>query len=267
MIHLREMVLSIPAEKEGYPFDVPVVGALSKLVFSAPMMIFVGENGSGKSTIMEALAAAVGSIVVGSAGVEADETLKKILPLARAMKLVWNKRTHRGFFLRAEDFFGYIKGVRDLRNEMLEDLDRVDRTYQDRSDLARSLAKMPAASSLHALETRYGEDPDARSHGESFLDLFQSRCVPNGLYLLDEPEAALSPIRQMSLIAMMRDMVADQNAQFIIATHSPILMAFPGAVVLDFDRIPPEEVSYDDLEHVKLYRAFLENPAAFLRRL
>jgi predicted ATPase len=116
------------------------------------------------------------------------------------------------------------------------------------------------------MQRRYGEGLDARSHGESFLALFQARFVPGGLYLLDEPEAPLSPIRQLALIAALKQMVA-QDAQFIIATHSPILMAFPDAQIYNFDVCPPQVVAYAGLEHVRLTRDFLDNPEAFLKYL
>jgi predicted ATPase len=125
---------------------------------------------------------------------------------------------------------------------------------------------MPYAHELYDLNQRYGSGLDAHSHGESFLALFQSRFVPEGLYLLDEPEAPLSPIRQMAMISILRDMI-EQKSQFIIATHSPILMAFPGAVIYDFDRLPLQTVRYQDLEHVRLTRDFLDNPGAYLNRL
>ncbi len=113
---------------------------------------------------------------------------------------------------------------------------------------------------------RYGEDLDANSHGESFLKLFRSRFVPAGLYLLDEPEAPLSPQRQLALLSMLKEMVAEQ-AQFIIATHSPILMAYPEAQILSFASHPVSEVSSENVEHVSLTRAFLNNPNSFLRHL
>ena len=120
--------------------------------------------------------------------------------------------------------------------------------------------------SLYAIRALYGEGLDARSHGESFLTLFQSRFVPKGLYLLDEPEAPLSPQSQLALLAMIVEMVK-QQAQFIIATHSPILLAFPGAEIFSFDRTPPGVVEYQDLEHVSLTREFLNNPERYLRHL
>jgi predicted ATPase len=116
------------------------------------------------------------------------------------------------------------------------------------------------------LAQRYGEDVDGYSHREIFLKLFQARFVPGGLYLLDEPEAPLSRLRQLAFLYMLHDMV-NQDCQFIIATHSPIIMAFSQANILSFDQHPVGKVEYDDLEHVSLTRAFLNDPGAFLRRL
>jgi predicted ATPase len=120
---------------------------------------------------------------------------------------------------------------------------------------------------LHALRTQYNGDLDERSHGESFFTFFKARFIPNGLYLLDEPEAPLSPLRQLAFLSLLKEMVSEHNAQFIIATHSPILMAYPDAVILSFDKSPIAPVEYDDLEHVSLTRDFLNNREAFLRRL
>jgi predicted ATPase len=120
---------------------------------------------------------------------------------------------------------------------------------------------------LHALRTRYNGDLDERSHGESFFTFFKARFNPNGLYLLDEPEAPLSPLRQLAFLSLLKEMVEGHNAQFIIATHSPILMAYPGAIILSFDQSPVVPVAYDDLEHVSLTRDFLNNRETFLRQL
>ena len=116
------------------------------------------------------------------------------------------------------------------------------------------------------MERRYGADPDARSHGEAFLNFFQQRLVPRGLYLMDEPEAALSPQRQLALLALMFDLVAD-GAQFIVATHSPLLLAYPGARIYSFDSAPIEPIAWDETDHVRLTRDFLANPERFLRQL
>lgn len=266
MPHLRSIGRKrSSADQNGFPFHVPAVRTLPTLALSPAVTLFVGENGSGKSTVLEAIAAQAGLPTVGAAESGADETLAAQRRLARVLQLTWAKRTHKGFFLRAEDFFGFQKRLIQQQRELRARLDEVDATYEGRSGLAKALAKGPAAASLADIARRYGEDPDARSHGEAFLDLFRSRFVPGGLYLLDEPEAALSPQSQLGLLAMLLDMVK-QNAQFVIATHSPMLLAYPKAVIYSFDHAPVAAVAYDDLDHVRLTRDFLSEPERFLRQ-
>lgn len=267
MIHLRQIILDLKFNKvTDYPGKVPVLENFRSMEFESAVTILVGENGSGKSTVLEAIAKAVGSVTIGSEEVARDKTLTAVKPLANSLQLVWNKRTHRGFFLRAEDFFGYIKKQRAEKYSIRSDIEEIGRDFKGRSDYAKSLALGPSVASLNAFEKRYGRDLDANSHGESFLKLFQARFVPGGLYLLDEPEAALSPVSQLGLITMIKPMV-EEDAQFIIATHSPILMAINDAVIFNFDHSPPMEVTYDSLESVTLYREFLLDPEAYLRHL
>jgi predicted ATPase len=245
---------------------VPVIRSLSTLEFPGAVTFFVGENGSGKSTLLEGIAAAARLPVVGSADLDADSTLDAQRVLCEALLLTWSRRSSRGFFLRAEDFFGFAKRLSMMRSELLTRIDELEVEYTDRSAFAKGLAMGPAKSSLADMERRYGVDLDANSHGQSFLRLFQSRFVPGGLYLLDEPEAPLSPQSQLALMAMISDMIA-QDAQFIIATHSPILLAYPGATIYSFDRAPVEAVAYDELEHVVLVREFLRAPERYVRQL
>jgi predicted ATPase len=265
MAHLRSVRLGRAGS--GFPFTVPAISSLGELSLDTPVTFFVGENGSGKSTLMEGIALAARLPTVGSAESTRDGTLASQRTLAKALKLTWNVKTaSRGFFLRAEDFFGFTKRLAQERAELTARLAEVDVEYKDRSAYAKGLARGPAAASLHAMRERYGEDLDANSHGQSFLKLFQSRLVPGGLYVLDEPEAPLSPQSQLGLMAMMSDMV-EQDAQFIIATHSPILLAFPGARILSFDGGEVHEAAYESLEHVALTREFLNAPERFLRHL
>jgi predicted ATPase len=256
----------VAVDEFSFPFSVPTVRSLPDLEFASPVTLFVGENGSGKSTLLEGIALATRVPAVGSEAASVDDTLDAQRPLAAALRLVWNRRTQRGFFLRAEDFFGFAKSLSRMRAEFKRRLKEIDQEYRDRSTKARGLASLPAATSLADMEGRYGANLDANSHGESFFALMRNRFVPGGLYLLDEPEAALSPQSQLAFIALVKEMVA-QQAQFIIATHSPILLAFPGARIVSFDEAPIREVNYDELEHVTLTREFLRNPDAFLRRL
>jgi predicted ATPase len=245
---------------------VPAISTLSEIAFETPVTFLVGENGSGKSTLLESLAIATSLPAVAATAPPDDETLAAQRRLAAALRLAWVHRTHRGFFLRAEDFFGFTRALSRSRDELRQRLAEIDVEYRDRSDHARGLAQGPAQASLAGMEQRYGADLDSNSHGQAFFQLFRSRFVPGGLYLLDEPETPLSPLSQLALIAMLKDMVG-QNAQFIIATHSPILLALPGARILDFDSSPIRWSSYEDLEHVRLTREFLADPDRFLRRL
>src|SRR5262245_32490532 len=264
MIYLQSISLKPAAKKQsGFPFDLPLVKNLDQVEFHSPVTFFVGENDSGKSTLLEAIGAGVKLATVGGEDVERDKTLEGARALGRQLKFSWLRKTHRGFFLRAEDFFNFARRLQTMTKELQELADSFDEEY---SGYALGLAKGAALGQRKALIERYGEDLDANSHGESFLKLFQSRFVAGGLYLLDEPEAPLSPQRQLALMAMLKEMV-EQETQFIIATHSPILMAFPGARIISFDAHPVQEVDYDDVEHVSLTRAFLNNPQSFLRRL
>jgi len=271
VIHLRTIRMPAIDEHDArqFPFNVPAIRSLAghQIEFSTPVTFFVGENGSGKSTLLEALACAAGSITVGSESVTNDRTLAPVRGLARKMKLSWSGRKHAGFFMRSEDFFGYVKWLRHTREEFERDLAAIDEEYKHRSEQARGLAKMPILRELHDMQQRYGTDLDANSHGESYFRLFRSRFVPNGLYLLDEPEAPLSPMRQIGLMSMLKMMVEEHNAQFIIATHSPILMAFSDAVIYSFDADTIRPIAYHELEHVVVTKSFLENPQRYLRHL
>ena len=253
---------------EAFPFTVPAIRTLEGLALGSPVTFFVGANGSGKSTLLEGIAAAARLPAIGSADVPRDETLAAQRQLGKALRLSWSKKATRGFFLRAEDFFGFTKRLARERAELLLEMKEVSEQYraQDRSKYAERLAQGPLASSLAGMEERYGVDLDANSHGQSFLKLFQSRFVPGGLYLLDEPEAPLSPQSQLALLAMIGEMVT-QDAQFIIATHSPMLLAFPDAQIYSFDSTPVEAVAYDDLDHVRITRDFLNAPARYLSQI
>lgn len=252
--------------EDAYPFSVPSVRALDALAFPTPLTFFVGENGSGKSTLMEAIAAAARLPTAGPDDPQRSDAFAHARRLAAALTFEWGARSHRGFFLRAEDFFGFVRQVATMRQEARAQLAQIDTEYVHRSDHARTLASLPARSSLAALESRYGADFDANSHGEQFLMLFRERFVPGGLFLLDEPEAALSPQSQLALVAMLLSMVRE-GGQFVIATHSPIILACPGATIVSFDETPPAPVAYDSLAHVSLTRDFLNDPARYLRHL
>ena len=263
MIQLRSVEYADRQPQQEYPFDVPVIANLDLLSFTAPVTFFAGENGTGKSTLLEAIAAAADAITIGSEDIGRDGSLGPARRLAGCLRLVWNRKSHRGFFLRAEDFFGF--GGRIQRT--MAELDALKADYEERfTGYGKALAQGAVEGQRRALAAKYGENPDARSHGEQFLNVFNERFVPDGLYLLDEPDTALSPQRQLALLGMLKDMVG-QGAQFVIATQSPMLMAFRDATILSFDRVPVEPVAYDDVDQVILARGFLQTPDAYLRQL
>ncbi len=249
-----------------FPFSVPSIATLDTLVLDASVTVLVGENGTGKSTLLEGLAIACCLPAVGSSRMESDPTLSAQCELAAQLHLTWRGRSHRGFFLRAEDFFGFQRQITEARALHQAEVARIDVDMADASAYARRLAQGPHRASIGAIEERYGADPDAKSHGEAFLSLFAQRLAPNGLFLLDEPEAALSPQSQLGFMAMIRDALAT-GSQFIIATHSPILMAIPGAAIFSFDDLPVKRVDFEDLESVALVRDFLQAPERYLRQI
>lgn len=270
-ILLREVALRRAIDAaDGHPFDVPIVAGLAEtpLALDGPVTFLAGENGSGKSTLLEAIACAAELPDAGGAPLARDPSLAPARRLATALRLGWSARTRRGAFVRAEDVFGFARRIDDTRADLEADRRAVadDPTLSER---ARGLGQMAFAREINALRQRYGDGLDARSHGEAFQTLFEARFVPRGLYLLDEPEAPLSPLRQLALLSLLRRMAdpAGGNAQFVIATHSPILMALPGARILSLDHGRFTPVAWDDLDHVRITRQFLNHPEAFLRQL
>ena len=156
MIHLKSITIKkkLANSPNTFPFNVPSIRSADKIEFTAPVTFLVGENGSGKSTFLEALACAIGSITVGSENVKQDKTLINVKKLARLFKLYLYKRTLTGFFLRAEDFFGYAKRLSQIRAELEDELKQIDQRYQGRSQKAKELAKMPYLRELHDMQQR-----------------------------------------------------------------------------------------------------------------
>ncbi|MFS0671785.1 AAA family ATPase [Ornithinibacillus sp. 179-J 7C1 HS] len=260
MIHLKSVTKQGSPREDSYPFHLPFIRNFQELNLTSPVTIIVGENGTGKSTLLEAIAANIGSILIGGENIDSDPSLDPARELGKELKLVWTLKTRKGFFFRANDFINFTQRIAAIRADSKQ-------AYQEIKERdPYSLEVLPYANTLHDLKNLYGEGLDVRSHGESFLDLFQARFQPGGLYILDEPEAPLSPLKQLTLISMINDMVKE-DGQFIIATHSPILMALPNAAIYCFEDDKLIRKEYDEVEHVKLTRDFLNNPASFLRYL
>jgi predicted ATPase len=226
---------------DDYPFSVPSVRKLDELALDSKVTFLVGENGSGKSTLIEAIAIIAGFNAEGGTknfkfGTRSSESqLHKFLRPVRGIR-----RPRDGFFLRAESYFNVATEIERLDQD--GDEPRIIDAY--------------GGVSLHE-----------QSHGESFLALALNRFRGHGLYILDEPEAALSPQRQLTLLSIIHELVEEKSSQFVIATHSPILMAYPGATIyrLGIDGIAP--VAYEETEHYTITRGFLNAPERYFKTL
>lgn len=220
-----------------YPFNLPVVRGLDRIEFHPKVTFFVGENGSGKSTLIEALAVAWGFNAEGGSKNFRFSNRPSHSDLHGFVRPVRSTRRPRdGFFLRAESYFNIGTEIERL----------------DEGPGGPPIINSYGGKSLHE-----------QSHGESFFALFENRFNGNGLYILDEPEAALSPNRQLSFLNRMHGLI-QRDSQFIIATHSPILLGYPDAFIYQASRFGLEQVAYEDTEHFQVTRQFLNNRQAML---
>ena len=263
MIYLREVHKRSGAHAgAGYPLASGVLRGLERLALTSSVTILCGENGSGKTTLMELLAAGTGAQAIGESGVHADKT-RLFGQAARHFRFVMAQRPKRSFYFTAEDFSRYLDQRRAMMTEARQALDEIDEGYQGRSALARSLAQMPHARTLGEMTDQYERELLTSSHGEGFLSFFGGRLVQGGLYLLDEPEGALSYANQLSLMALIGRAVAG-NGQVIMATHSPVLAAYPNAALLDVSAGGIEEVRYEQLPGVQFLSHFMRHREAIL---
>jgi len=222
-------------DRAPYPYSVPALAGLGEITFHPKVTFLVGENGSGKSTLIEALAIAWGFNPEGGSKNFRFGTFASHSPLHAALRLTRGTRRARdGFFLRAESYYNAATYLESLEDNPLAPY---------------------GGKSLHA-----------QSHGESFLALLEHRLGGRGLYIFDEPESALSPTRQMSMLVRMHDLIA-ADSQFVIATHSPILMAYPDAWIYQIGSRGLERVDYEDTDHFTLTRSFLNNHRDMVRQL
>lgn len=262
---LRSAVLPEPGDV--WPLTLPLLQRVRTVPLDAPVTLLVGENGTGKSTLLEALAIATELPAAGSRDRPADDpSLASLQPLADGLRLDWTARSRRGLFLRAEDFFGYVREQNARDAEARSEAERLARERPDLPELELRRIQSPWLGPVASRRARYRGDLEARSHGEAFLAFFRARLSGPGLYLLDEPEAALSPLRQLALLSLIKEAVA-AGAQFVIASHAPIVMAAPDARILELSSDGMREARFDDLEHVAVLRSFLEAPEAYLRHL
>lgn len=226
---------------DRYPFCLPAIRSFEHLDLHPKLTFFVGENGSGKSTLLEAVAVSLGFNAEGGsrnfnfATRRSHSTLHECLRIAKGVR-----RPRTGYFLRAESFFNVATEIENLDAE---------------PGLGPPVIQSYGGRSLHE-----------QSHGESFMTLMTERFTGQGLYILDEPEAALSPQRQLAVLSRLHGLVRE-DSQFIIATHSPILMAYPDAWIYQCSEQGVERVAYEDTQHFQVTRDFLADPARMLREL
>jgi predicted ATPase len=223
---------------DAYPFSLPAVRPLDVLPFHPKVTFFVGENGSGKSTLLEAIAISVGFNAEGGTRNFNFGTRASHSPLHEFIRIAKGVRRPRdGYFLRAESFFNVATEIERLDDE--------------------------PAGGPPIIASYGGKSLHEQSHGESFLALMTHRFGGQGLYILDEPEAALSPQRQLAALSLIHDLVR-RDSQFIIATHSPILMAYPDAWIYDCSADGVQRIDYRDTEHYRVMHDFIVHPQRML---
>ncbi|MDQ1001163.1 putative ATPase [Neobacillus niacini] len=218
-----------------YPFSIPAIENLDEIKIDRNVTFFVGENGSGKSTLLEAIADKCGFHTAGGGRNNSYDVYETDSELSQFIRLSWMPKVTNGFFLRAESFYHFATHIDEVDENGFKD-------YGGKSLLQQS-------------------------HGESFLSLFLNRFNGEAIYLLDEPEAALSPARQLTLLKIIHDLESKGDSQFIIATHSPILMGYPEADIYSFDNGEISKINYEDTDHYSITKYFLENRNRFLHEL
>ncbi len=238
MLHLKEVRLlskEYPT-RDHYPFNIDVLQQTQGIKFSSPVTFFIGENGSGKTTLLEALA-------------------------RRCNIHIWSgiERTRSVINPYEETFFLYIE---------VQWADGIVPGSFFSSQIFRNFAQLVdewEADNPGQIDYFGGKSLIAQSHGQSIMSFFKSRYRIKGLYLLDEPETALSPKSQVELLKLLQEMGSLGHAQFVIATHSPILLACPRSVIYSFDHSPVKTFRYKDTEHYQIYKNFMENPGRYLK--
>jgi predicted ATPase len=227
-----------------YPFSLNIIKNLQDIHFTTQVTFFIGENGTGKSTLLEAIANNAGFGAEGgsrniSFKTSAEHVYSGTQALADCLTLSWRLKPLNGYFFRAESFY----------------------------NIANYLDAMQRECGGDAYGPYGGKSLHDQSHGEGFFSFFKNRMGPGGFFILDEPEAALSPQRQLSFLVILQQLCKDFNTQFIIATHSPILLAYPNATIYSCDDERLTQIDYIQTQHYQITKQFLNNPKLYIKKL
>jgi len=242
-----------------FPFFLPLFQNPIHLPVHKPVMILVGDNGTGKSSLMKTIHQKLNLYEI-----EMKEFSNKEKIDVSTVKLTTGISKPKGFFFESSKFITYLEYINKEKTSAEEELKRVEKEYKNSSDYAKQMASTPFKKTIGELNGMYKKDLSKSSHGESYLDFFSSRLRPGQLYLLDEPETPLSVQNQLTLLALILDGVK-QNCQFIIATHSPILSAIPGAQIYEIRNNCLMETEYDAIESIQLLKQFINHKEQFLK--
>lgn len=265
MIFLRAVKRIAPITPDDeYPLGAPVLKSLDSLVFTKPVTFITGDNGSGKTTLLELIASKIAANRIDGNAADMLGKAARFELAEGAFRVELTHKPRRCIYFQAEGFIRYIDSYNAMKREAHSGLRAVRENAGIHSAYAKSLASMPHARTLHELNALYENDIAARSHGEGFLDFFGARIGERGLYLLDEPEAALTFYNQYVLMNMLAQAQLNES-QFIISTHSPVLLAYPDACIYEIKNGEIEKSDYKSLENVKFLSAFLADTPRYTR--
>lgn len=266
MIHVKSLIKINNSGLNDYPFNLNLIKNLNKIEFSKDIVILVGENGSGKTTLMEIIASILGLHRINYPSLTIQDKLNKINSATNYFKVHYNLSKKGGFYFQGEDFINYLNYLNTTISESIEQIKKIDDEYKGKSDYARSQAKVPHLKTINELKNLYDGNLLTSSHGEGFISFFSSRIKGNEIYLLDEPETPLSFHNQLVMISIIKEAV-NNKAQFIISTHSPLLMSIPNSDIYSIENNMLIKKEYEELEQVNSLRDFLNNKDTYLRYL
>ena len=254
--------IHIETEREHpFPYNIPAIKFAKQIQFTNPITFIIGENGTGKSTLLETMACRLQLPHMDGYGYgkKCFDAAKKLLPY---LKIEWNIERSVGFFFRAEDFGDYLNSVHRVDIEMHNKYSELEGEVPNH---ILQQMKDSANYQLHKVRRDFGQELDGFSHGEAYLHILQQMVNQRGIYILDEPEAALSPTKQLALMYFLQDHLQQFNSQFIIATHSPMLMSYPTASIYEISDRAMLQTPLEETDHYTITKSLLNNPEGYFR--